>query len=77
MPDSSRVDCVTDEYAIEVDFATKWAEAIGQSTYYARITNKKPGILLIMENPAHDKVFWLRLEVAIQGRDVKVWVINN
>jgi hypothetical protein len=25
LPDKTRVDCLTDEYAIEVDFAPKWA----------------------------------------------------
>lgn len=30
--DKTRVDCLTDEYAIEVDFAKKWAEAIGSVT---------------------------------------------
>lgn len=29
LPDRTRVDCLTDEYAIEFDFAPKWAEALG------------------------------------------------
>ncbi len=29
LDDGTRCDCVTDEYAIEFDFADKWAEAIG------------------------------------------------
>jgi len=32
---SGRIDCLTDQYAIEVDFASKWAEAIGQALYYS------------------------------------------
>ena len=28
LKDRTRVDCLTDEYAIEVDFAKKWAESI-------------------------------------------------
>lgn len=31
--DKSRVDIVTDSFAIEVDFAEKWAESIGQTLY--------------------------------------------
>ncbi|MDH3976454.1 MAG: hypothetical protein OEV42_19490 [Deltaproteobacteria bacterium] len=49
LDDGSRVDCLTDEYAVEVDFADKWHEAVGQSLYYALKTGKKPGILLITE----------------------------
>lgn len=50
LPDKTRVDCVTNIYAIEVDFANKWAEAVGQSLYYALCLNKKPAVVLIMEN---------------------------
>ena len=49
LDDGTRVDCLTDEYAIEFDFAPKWAEAVGQSLYYALKTGKKPGIVLILE----------------------------
>ncbi|MFA5454337.1 MAG: hypothetical protein WC272_03355 [Sulfurimonas sp.] len=45
--DKTRVDCLTGEYAIEVDFAKKWAEGIGQSLYYAEVTGKKPAIGVI------------------------------
>ena len=38
--DRTRVDCLTDVYAIEVDFAKKWAESVGQSLYYAAMTDK-------------------------------------
>ena len=41
LDDGSRVDCLTDQYAIEFDFAKKWAEAIGQSLYYAEKTFSK------------------------------------
>ncbi len=51
LPDRTRVDCLTEEYAVEVDFARKWAEAIGQALYYATITGKRPAVLLIMEHP--------------------------
>ena len=41
------VDCVTDDYAIEVDLSNKWAEAIGQSLMYAAELERLPGIILI------------------------------
>lgn len=42
-----RVDCVTKTHAIEVDYSGKWAEAIGQSMFYARELNLRPGIILV------------------------------
>ena len=35
LPDKARVDCLTNSYAVEFDFASKWAESVGQSLYYA------------------------------------------
>lgn len=46
--DNTRVDCLTKDYAIEFDFAKKWAESIGQSLYYAKMTGKKPAVTLIL-----------------------------
>jgi hypothetical protein len=50
MPDGTRCDIVTEKHAIEVDFADKWGEAIGQSLNYAFQSNKRAGILLILES---------------------------
>ena len=33
LSDKTRIDCLTDEYAIEYDYAKKWAESIGQALY--------------------------------------------
>ena len=55
MTDGTRCDIVTKTHAIEVDFADKWGEAIGQSLNYAFQSNKRAGILLIIENPSDEK----------------------
>ncbi len=47
LEDKTRVDCLTDEYAIEFDYAKKWAESIGQSLYYSKKTGKKPAVAII------------------------------
>lgn len=47
LPDKTRIDCLTEEYAIEFDYAKKWAESIGQSLYYAKKTGKKPAVAII------------------------------
>jgi hypothetical protein len=46
---STRVyaDCVTKDFAVEVDFARKWAEGLGQALRYARLTKKQAAVLLI------------------------------
>ena len=49
LSDGTRVDCLTQTHAVEVDFASKWAEAVGQSLHYANMTGKAPGILLIVD----------------------------
>ncbi len=35
LPNGTRCDILTDQYALEVDFADKWAEALGQCLNYA------------------------------------------
>lgn len=75
LPGHARVDCVTEEYAVEVDFASKWAEAVGQSLYYAIMTGKKPGILLIMEE-GPDERHLKRLRVVAGKLGVRVWTIT-
>ena len=47
LPDGTRCDILTDTHAIEVDFADKWAEAIGQSLNYAIQANaERPNLSL-------------------------------
>jgi hypothetical protein len=65
MPDKTRCDCLTKTHAIEFDFGTKWAEAIGQALYYGLQTGKKPGVVLILENEK-DLKFWIRLNTTIE-----------
>lgn len=73
LQDRTRVDCLTEEYAIEVDFEHKWAEAVGQSLYYSLMTGKKPGILIIKENGRHiPKIFKLCNEYGIT-----LWIIEE
>ena len=48
---NARVDCLTDIYAIEFDFASKYDEGLGQALVYSYFTGKKPKIVLIVEKP--------------------------
>ncbi len=42
-----RVDVLTDEEAIEVDFQHKWKEGLGQAVVYARSLHRRPVLALI------------------------------
>lgn len=76
LDDQVRVDCLTDEYAIEFDFAPKWAEAIGQSLYYALKTKRQAAIVLIMENPHKDERYLNRLKAVAERYNIIVWTIS-
>lgn len=73
LPDKTRVDCLTDEYAIEFDWAKKWAESIGQSLYYAKMTGKKPAVAIIMKSPK-DERYIKRIEKTDLG--IKIFKIK-
>lgn len=51
------VDVLCKEYAIEVDFTQKWAEAIGQSLQYAYETNRAPCIIFIYDSVKDFRLF--------------------
>jgi hypothetical protein len=74
MPDRSRCDIVTEEYAIEVKKHSNWKEAIGQSLNYAFQSNKKAGIVLIIEEPGDS----LKLMSVIRHYKlpITVWTIH-
>ncbi len=71
--DKTRVDCLSKDYAIEFDFAKKWAESIGQSLYYAKMTGKTPAVALILTDPADIK-YVKRVEKTAQG--IKIFLIQ-
>ena len=71
--DMTRVDCLAKDYAIEFDFAKKWAEAIGQSLYYSKMTGKKPAITLILTSPS-DYRYVKRIERLDNG--IKMFLIK-
>lgn len=73
--DKTRVDCLTSEYAIEVDFAKKWAEGIGQALYYAEITKKKPAVALIVGED--DTKYLERIQTVADKFDIKIIVLKK
>ncbi len=71
--DATRVDCLAKDYAVEFDFAKKWAEAVGQSLYYSKMTGKLPAITLILTSPA-DYRYVKRVERL--GKDIKIFLVK-
>ena len=55
LEDDTRVDCIANiaefDYAIEFDWAKKYAESIGQSLHYGIQTGHRAGIVLILQSP--------------------------
>ena len=71
--DMTRVDCLTKDYAIEFDFAKKWAESVGQSLYYAELTHKKPAVVLIL-NSWTDLRYVKRVERL--NKDIQIFLVK-
>jgi hypothetical protein len=78
LPDGTRCDCLTDTHAIEFDFGNNWAEALGQSAYYALQTERRAGIVLILEN-IKDRKYWIRLNSTIEyfNLPIDTWSIEK
>ncbi len=91
LDDGTRIDCLTDKLAVEVDFAPKWHECIGQALYYGRKTHKIPACVLILENPEDDMRFVKRLRYTVYQKkkipefktftikppDVDMWIMED
>lgn len=71
LPDRSRVDCLTDKYAVEFDFANKWSESAFQALYYSLQTGKQAAIGLIMEKPS-DYRYWIKLNTVIEHHKLPI-----
>lgn len=76
LSDRARVDCVTATHAIEFDFAPKWAESIGQALYYGYALNKKPGIVLIIENKEKDQKYINRVKAVAEIYGITLWTMT-
>ena len=73
--DRTRVDCLTDKYAIEVDFAKKWAESIGQALYYADVTNKEPAVALIVGED--DERYVERVKRVAKTHGIEIMILSR
>ena len=60
--DYTRIDCLTDTHAVEFDFANKWHESIGQALHYSIMSGKRAKVVLILDNPKKQKVYYYRIK---------------
>lgn len=74
LADGSRCDILTKEYAIEVDWADeKWKEAPGQAVLYAALTNRKPGVVLLVKNRRNEQSDILRATIVCAKLEIPIW----
>lgn len=62
-----RIDCLLPNMAVEVDYAKKWHECLGQALEYSARTKRTPACLLIVESEK-DWKFVNRLRYTIQKK---------
>lgn len=75
MPNGNRADCVTTDYAVEVEFAKKYHEGVGQALDYAQQTGKSPAILLIIEDEK-DWRYYNRLKPLAEEYSIRLWYMT-
>lgn len=74
--DGTRVDLLSDTWAVEVDYAGKWAECIGQALYYGQVSGRKPVCLLLVNLPA-DGHFVYRCQTVCHNHGIELWVVER
>lgn len=72
--DATRVDLLTRTHAIEVDWCRKWPEAIGQALYYALVTGKKPGVLLLVSDARAEARFIHRCQAVCAKHGIELFI---
>jgi len=73
LSDGTRVDLLTDTHAIEADWSKKWAEAVGQSLFYGLMTNKRPGIILLVKDPQREQRYITRCRKVCEVYQIDLW----
>ena len=73
LPDRSRVDILTPTLAIEVDWAKKWPQAIGQAVYYGIMTDKQPAIILLLRGKDTEEKYLERAKKAADELGIAVF----
>jgi hypothetical protein len=70
--DGSRVDVLTDDMAWEVEWCKKWKESVGQALFYGAVTNRAPGVVLLLRRKPSEKLYFLRAVIACREANVRL-----
>jgi len=76
--DGTRIDLLTPHHAVEIDWAPKWAEAIGQSLYYG-VRSKKQAVVLLLLCDSRDEAYIVRCRAVCTTNTPKIpiWLLNT
>lgn len=74
MHNGTRCDVLATHHSIEVEFASKWCESIGQSLNYSAQTGRMGAVALILEHDS-DERFLTRLRQVISWHQLPIAVI--
>ena len=69
--DRGRVDVMTDDYAIEIDFIKKWHEGLGQAIHYGDESTRIGVLALIDGNIVHEDLKHMKLLKKIERLCIK------
>ncbi len=72
--DGSRVDLLSELYAIEVEWAAKWKESIGQAVYYSILFHREPGVVLLRRRDADEDRHIYRCQAVCARLGIKLWI---
>lgn len=72
--DGTRVDILTDSTAWEVEWPAKWAESIGQALYYAEVSGKQPGIVLLVTDLERERRYVYRCQTVCAKYGIRLRV---
>ena len=78
LDDGTRVDLLFENKACEIDWASKWAEGIGQSIYYGLKTERPPLVILLCKKDGwekyRDRVEYCNIECWVYDTRIEDWV---
>ena len=75
MPDETRCDLLSEEYAIEVDWAHKHHEAVSQAVLYAIWTGREPAVLLLVtDRSPQSKLYLLRAKLVCERLGIRLFI---
>lgn len=75
-PDGSYVDVLTPTHAMEVEWAGKHHEAVGQALLYAILTERQPGIILLVKDWKVEQKYYLRCLAVCAKHGIRLIVVE-